>query len=175
LVDQHPCKLRGRKCGFNRSMRHSRACTSSEGVAIKQRRRMYRTESQKAVMWERWRQGETLQQIARLFERYHIGTGDIGADRQNTACTTTPIQTRPEARRTRGDIALSGGGPINPFGSTVAGRAPTNRNCAIRRNGESSDCRANHAEQLALDRVRPPKTCKLVRNRELTRAVADKL
>lgn len=38
---------------------------------MKQRPRIYYTESQKAVMWERWQKGESLQQIARLFDRNH--------------------------------------------------------------------------------------------------------
>jgi hypothetical protein len=44
---------------------------------VKQRRRIYYTESQKAFMWERWRQGETLQQIARLFDRNHSSVQGI--------------------------------------------------------------------------------------------------
>ncbi|SPK77698.1 protein of unknown function (plasmid) [Cupriavidus taiwanensis] len=38
---------------------------------MRQRRRIYSTETQKALMWERWRKGDTLAQIARLFDRYH--------------------------------------------------------------------------------------------------------
>jgi hypothetical protein len=38
---------------------------------MKQRRRIYYTESQKAIMWERWRKGDSLQQIAQLFDRNH--------------------------------------------------------------------------------------------------------
>ncbi|KVP14537.1 integrase core domain-containing protein [Burkholderia ubonensis] len=36
---------------------------------MKQRRRIYYTDSQKALMWERRRKGESLQQIAQLFVR----------------------------------------------------------------------------------------------------------
>ena len=39
---------------------------------MKQRPRIYYTESQKAVMWERWRKGESLQQITScLIETTH--------------------------------------------------------------------------------------------------------
>ena len=41
--------------------------------------------SQKALMWERWQQGESLSAISRLFDRYHPSiqgilarTGEIG-------------------------------------------------------------------------------------------------
>jgi len=38
---------------------------------MKQRARIHYTESQKALMWERWQKGESLQQIAQLFDRNH--------------------------------------------------------------------------------------------------------
>jgi hypothetical protein len=38
---------------------------------MKQRPRIHYTESQKALMWERWRQGDSLQMIAQLFGRNH--------------------------------------------------------------------------------------------------------
>jgi len=33
--------------------------------------RVYYTESQKALMWEHWQKGDTLHQIAQLFDRHH--------------------------------------------------------------------------------------------------------
>jgi hypothetical protein len=36
---------------------------------MKQRPRIYYSENQKALMWERWRQGESLHRIAQLFDR----------------------------------------------------------------------------------------------------------
>lgn len=38
---------------------------------MKQRPRIYYTESQKALMWDRWRNDDSLQQIAQLFDRNH--------------------------------------------------------------------------------------------------------
>lgn len=38
---------------------------------MKQRPRIYYTERQKAQMWERWQKGESLSQIAQLFDRGH--------------------------------------------------------------------------------------------------------
>ena len=38
---------------------------------MKQRPRIYYTDTQKALMWDRWRKGESLQQIAQLFDRNH--------------------------------------------------------------------------------------------------------
>ena len=48
---------------------------------MKQRPRIYFSDSQKALMWERWKQGWTLHQIAQLFDRgAHIGARRIGPD-----------------------------------------------------------------------------------------------
>lgn len=44
---------------------------------MKQRRRIYYTESQKALMWERWRRGDSLQHIAQLFDRNHSSVQQI--------------------------------------------------------------------------------------------------
>ena len=44
---------------------------------MKYRTRTYYTEAQKAVMWERWRQGWTLHQIAHLFDRAHTSVQGI--------------------------------------------------------------------------------------------------
>ncbi len=47
---------------------------------MKQRRRIYYTDGQKALMWERWRKGESLQQIAQLFDRNHSSVQRILAE-----------------------------------------------------------------------------------------------
>lgn len=38
---------------------------------MKQRRRIYYSETQKALMWDHWQKGESIQQIAQLFDRNH--------------------------------------------------------------------------------------------------------
>ena len=47
---------------------------------MKQRPRIYYTDSQKALMWERWRKGESLQHIAQLFDRSHSSIQRILAE-----------------------------------------------------------------------------------------------
>jgi hypothetical protein len=47
---------------------------------MKQRPRIYYTESQKAIMWERWRKGESLHRIAELFDRNHSSIQQILAE-----------------------------------------------------------------------------------------------
>jgi IS30 family transposase len=47
---------------------------------MKQRARIYYTEAQKAVMWERWQRGDTLHAIAGLFDRGHSSVQRILAE-----------------------------------------------------------------------------------------------
>lgn len=43
-----------------------------DGVLImKQRTRIYYTEEQKSLMWERWKKGDSIHSIGRLFDRGH--------------------------------------------------------------------------------------------------------
>jgi hypothetical protein len=49
-------------------------------LQMKQRRRIYYSEKQKALMWERWRKGESLQRIAQLFDRNHSSVQGILAE-----------------------------------------------------------------------------------------------
>ncbi len=64
---------------------------------MKQRPRIYYTEAQKALMWDRWQRGETLHAIAQLFDRGHSSIQGIFAE-------TGGI--RPAPRR-RSHLALS--------------------------------------------------------------------
>ena len=42
---------------------------------MKYRTRIYYTEAQKSLMWDRWQKGESLSSIARLFDRNHSSIG----------------------------------------------------------------------------------------------------
>ena len=68
---------------------------------MKQRPRIYYSESQKALMWERWRKGDSLQQIAQLFDRNHSSIQRILAE-------TGGIQPTPR-RRPRLALTLADG------------------------------------------------------------------
>jgi len=47
---------------------------------MRQRPRIYYTDSQRALMWERWKEGATLHQIARLFDRAHTSVRGVFAE-----------------------------------------------------------------------------------------------
>ena len=64
---------------------------------MKQRPRIYYSDAQKSIMWERWQKGDSLKDIARIFDRGHSAIGRI-------LSFTGGI--RPAAR-TRSSMALS--------------------------------------------------------------------
>ena len=143
---------------------------------MKQRPRIYYTESQKALMWDRWQKGDSLNEIARLFDRHHPSiqrilaeTGGIRpAPRKRSRLALTLVE-REEISR-----AVVAGHSIRSI-ATSLGRAPSTISREINRNGGLSHYRASSADQAAWDRAHRPKTCKLVENRALVRIVASKL
>jgi len=143
---------------------------------MRYRPRTYYTESQKALMWERWQKGESLQQIAQLFDRTHssvqgilVRTGGIRPAPRHRSTLALTLTEREEVSR-----ALAAGHSIRSIASQL-GRAPSTISREIQRNGGQQWYRASHADQAAWDRAQRPKTCKLVKNRRLARVVAGKL
>lgn len=143
---------------------------------MKQRRRIYYTETQKALMWERWRKGDTLHQIAQLFDRHHSSiqgilarTGGIQPAPRHRSQLALTLAEREEISR-----AVVAGQSIRSIAARL-GRAPSTISREVQRNGGRQDYRASQADALAWDRARRPKTCKLVRNRTLAQVVASKL
>jgi IS30 family transposase len=143
---------------------------------MKQRTRIYYTEADKALMWERWRRGESLNAIARLFDRNHSAIGGI-------LSRSGGIRPRPRRRSVRA-LALTEREEISR--GTMAGlsaraiarslrRAPSTVSREICRNGGRLGYRASEADTAAWDRAERPKRCKLVQNRALARLVAGKL
>ena len=143
---------------------------------MKRRPRTYYTESQKALMWERWPKGESLQQIAQLFDRNHSSiegilaqSGGISPAPRHRSSVALTLAEREEISR-----ALASGHSIRSI-AAVLERAPSTISREIWRNGGPSCYRANQADQAAWDRAGRPKTCKLAENRTLARIVAAKL
>jgi IS30 family transposase len=58
---------------------------------MKQRRRIYYSAEQKNLMWDRWRAGDSLHEIARLFDRGHSSVQGVLAE-------TGGIRPRPRSR-----------------------------------------------------------------------------
>ena len=143
---------------------------------MKQRPRIYYTQTQKALMWERWKKGESLQHIAQLFDRDHSSiqrilaeTGGIRPPERHRSHLALTLAEREEISR-----AVVAGWSIRSI-ATLLARAPSTISREINRNGGVECYRANQAEQAAWDRALRPKTCKLVEKRKLANVVAGKL
>ena len=125
---------------------------------MKQRPRIYYTESQKTLMWERWRKGESLQQIAQLFDRNHSSiqgvlaeTGGIRPAQRRRSRLALRLAEREEISR-----ALVSGHSIRSIASVLE-RAPSTISREIQRNGGQSCYRASQADQAAWDRQVAPR------------------
>jgi IS30 family transposase len=143
---------------------------------MKQRPRIYYSASQKALMWERWRQGDTLHAIGQLFNRPHssiqqilAATGGIRPAERTRAASALSLADREEVSR-----AIAADESIRSVAARL-GRAPSTISREINRNGGRDAYRANQADQAAWERAKRPKRCKLAENRTLARIVSDKL
>lgn len=143
---------------------------------MKQRPRIYYTESQKALMWDRWKKGESLEQIANLFDRHHSSvqrilaeTGGIRPTQQTRSRLALTLAEREEISR-----AVVTGHSIRTIATSLK-RAPSTISRELKRNGGRQSYRANQAEQAAWNRAHRPKVCKLVEKLSLAHIVARKL
>ncbi len=143
---------------------------------MKQRPRIYYTETDKSLMWDRWQKGESLHSIAKLFDRHHSAiqgilsrTGGIRPPQRRRSRLTLTLSEREEI--SRGVVA---GHSLRSIAASL-GRVPSTVSREINRNGGRRRYRANKADRAAWDRAHRAKTCKLVKNRALAHIVASKL
>jgi len=100
------------------------------------RPRSYYTESQKALMWDRWQKGESLHAIARLFGRPHTSIRGVlarnGGRRPapcRRSCRALTLAEREEISR-----SVGAGHTIGSVAVSLA-RAPSTISRELRRNG----------------------------------------
>lgn len=143
---------------------------------MKQKPRIHYTETQKAMMWERWKQGDSLQMIAQMFDRNHSSIqrilAETGGIRPASRCRSKRALTL--AEREEISRSLVAGQSIRSVASYL-GRAPSTISREIKRNGGRQAYRATQADQSAWDKARRPKSCKLAKRGMLTHMVAAKL
>jgi len=131
---------------------------------------------EKNELWQRWRRGETLDQIARALHRGSSSIYDyVGAEggiaprprcRSRLALTTTE---REEISR-----HLARGRSLRAI-SRALGRAPSTISREVARNHGRADYRAAPADREAWRQARRPKRCRLATQPALRRIVAAKL
>ena len=126
---------------------------------MKQRPRIYYSESDKALMWDRWQKGDSLHAIARLFDRGHSSVqrifGEAGGIRP------------PQKRRSRLALLLSereeisrgvvAGHSIRSIAMTL-GRSPSTISREVNRNCGRRNYRASKADHAAWYRALRPNT-----------------
>ena len=143
---------------------------------MKRRKRISYTETDKALLWDRWQKGESLRTIAHLFNRHHSSIAGIlsrtGGIRPPNRSRSVLVLTLPEREEiSRGIVA---GDSVRLIAASLS-RSPSTVSREIKRNGGRRRYRASRADQAAWDRACRPKICKLVQNRDLARIVAKKL
>jgi IS30 family transposase len=143
---------------------------------MKQRPRIYYTAKQKAVMWDRWSKGDTLHDIARLFDRGHSSiqhvlreTGGIRPRTRKRSCLSLTLEEREVISR-----GLAMGLSLRAIALQL-GRSPSTISREINRNGGYDGYRASTAEKAAWQRALRPKQCKLEGRPDVVRQVAQKL
>ncbi len=143
---------------------------------MKYRTRIYYTEEQKSLMWDRWQKGESLHSIARLFDRGHSSIARILSE---TGGIRPPMRIRSSTALTLSEREdISRGIATDQSLRAIAfqlNRSPSTISREINRNGGYARYRATQADQSAWDRALRPKRCKLACNRPLSRTVAIKL
>ncbi len=143
---------------------------------MKRRKRIVYTAAQRAQMWDRYQQGESLADIARLFDRFHssierhiAATGGIRPPERKRPDHCLSLEEREEI--SRGLVANESIRSI----ATRLSRSPSTISREINRNAGYHGYRASDADKAAWERAKRPKPCKLRCNKSLSRIVARKL
>lgn len=143
---------------------------------MKYRRRIYYSAAQRAEIWDRWRRGESMSSIGRVFERQSSSvfsvispTGGIRPPERRRHRQALSLSEREEISR-----GLSIGRSLRSIAHQL-GRAPSTISREVHRNGGRAAYRATTSDQAAWDRALRPKKCKLACHPFLSRAVSAKL
>ena len=131
---------------------------------------------QRRELWERWKRGEGVVEIAQALSRaptsvFRVleGSGGIAPAIRKRAARALRVAEREEISR-----GLATGMTIRGI-ARLLGRAGSTVSREIRRHGGAGGYRACEADRDAWDRGVRPKPCKLIQHRRLQRAVARKL
>ncbi len=143
---------------------------------MKRRPRIRYSEADKALMWDRWQKGDSMHDIARLFDRYHSSVQRILSE--NGGVRPLPRKRSRRSLTLSEREEISRGVVVGCSLRSIAeqlGRSPSTVSREINRNAGRRCYRANRADHAAWDRARRPKRCKLAAHRALARIVAKQL
>ncbi len=132
--------------------------------------------TQKAELWQRWKQGQSLREIGRALGK-HAGSihGVVASNRG----FVPPLRRRSRwaltlAEREEISRGLVTGSSIRQIAAWL-GRAPSTISREIHRHGGAHRYRASETDTRAWDRAQRPKRCRLATQPLLQRLVARKL
>ena len=139
--------------------------------------RRWFTPRQKTELWERWRNGQCVSDIARALERRNKSgvyrvlalNGGITPAIRRRAPVALTLQEREEISR-----GIAAGRSIRRIAAGLR-RTPSTVSRELRRNGGCSAYRASDADARAWERALRPKPCRLASHPELRWRVAQKL
>src|SRR5580704_788384 len=131
--------------------------------------RTWFTPRQKTELWERWKSGQCVADIARALERKNKSgvyrvlavNGGIAPAPRRRASVALRLEEREEISR-----GVAAGRSIRLIAQGLR-RSPSTVSREIRRNGGCSTYRASEAETRAWERALRPKPCRLARHAEL--------
>src|SRR6516225_8967947 len=134
--------------------------------------RIWFTPQQRAELWERWKNGQCVANIARALERrnksgvYRILAlnGGIAPEPRRRAAGALRLEEREEISR-----GIAAGRSMRRIAQGLR-RSPSTVSREIRRNGGCSAYRAGEADRRAWERALRPKLCRLAGPREATMA-----
>jgi IS30 family transposase len=143
---------------------------------MNRRKSIYYTAKQRTFIWERYKQGDSLHDIAKSFDRFHssirriieVSGGIQPAKRKRSEISLTPEEREEISRGLSRQLSL------RDIAKRL-NRAPSTVSREIHRNGGRKFYRATKAESAAWERAKRPKSCKLLLNKQLAKIVASKL
>jgi len=132
--------------------------------------------AQKAELWQRWQQGQSLSEIGRALGKH---AGSIHGVLSSNGGFMPPVRTRSRWALTlveREEISrgMATGHSIRQIAATL-GRAPSTVSREIHRHGGAHTYRAAEADAQAWTHSRRPKPCRLATSPMLQQIVASKL
>jgi IS30 family transposase len=143
---------------------------------MKYRKRIYYSPEQRALIWDRYKQGDSLHEIGNLFDRPHSSMMKV--------IYATGGFRPPEIKRYPQALTLSEREEISRGLATNLSlreivkqlcRAPSTISREVKRHGGIKDYRATTADSNAWENAKRPKACKLKTNPKLCYVVAQKL
>jgi transposase len=129
------------------------------------RKRTYYNAEQRAIIWDRYQKGDSLNDISRIFDRFHssiqriVGeTGGIKPPIKRRSTVTLTLEEREEISRD-----LSSELSIREIARKLC-RSASTISREVNRNGGRKLYRAAKADAAAWERAKRPKSCKLKLN-----------